>query len=456
LQHLKGENTEAEKAFRTAVAVTERGLASLRGEREREVWARETREVYRAIAEIRWEANDIEQALAVWEWYRGAAIRKAATVVAEGSHGSDSIQLTGLDAGSSLPAMPHIGELSDLTDRTVLIYLPTRKRLLIWVVDKDGVTGKQVVIAQDELQRLAQRFSEQCGNRNSDMAVLRRNARQLYDLLITPISDRLPARERHTLVIEMDQDIANIPLSALVDPQDRYLGDSYNIVLSRGMLHRRSFRPTTTKISSTQKALVVGSPALTGDLAENLEPLEDALQEANYVESKFKFSTLLTGRRATLEAVKDKLPQSEVFHFAGHALILPEHAGLLLARSDSENHNGPRDTSILDIDDLASMNLSGLQLAVFSACSTAKDDNAGEGDAESLVNLFLRAGVSQVVATRWNVDSRITARFMQMFYDNMLGGASVISAIGAAELQLRANTETNHPYYWAAFTVFGQ
>lgn len=456
LQHLKGDNTEAEKAFRAAVAVTEQGLASLRGEREREVWARETREVYRAIAEIRWEANDIEQALAVWEWYRGAALRKDAAVVAESSHGSDSIQLTGLDAGSSFPAIPQIGELSELTDRTVLIYLPTPKRLLIWVVDKDGVTGKQVLIAQDELQRLGQRFSEQCGNRHSDMAVLRRTARQLYDLLITPISDRIPAREQHTLVIEMDQAIANIPLSALIDPQDRYLGDFYNIVLSRGMLHRRSSRPTTTKISSTQKALVVGSPALTGDLAENLEPLEDALQEANYVESKFKTSTLLTGRRATLEAVKDKLPQSEVFHFAGHALILSEHAGLLLAGSDSENHNGASDTPMLDSNDLASMNLSSLQLAVFSACSTAKEDNAGEGDAESLVNLFLRAGVSQVVATRWNVDSRITARFMQMFYDNMLGGASVISAIGAAELQLRANTETNHPYYWAAFTVFGQ
>ena len=272
MQHLKGDQTEAEKAFRAALAVTERGLASLRDEREREVWVRDTRDVYRAVAEIRWESNDIEEALAVWEWYRGAALRKDAAVVAEGSHGSDSIELAGLDAGPSLPAMPQVRELSDLTDRTVLVYLQTPKRLLIWVIDEQGVTGKQVLIAQDELQRLGQRFSEQCGNPNSDLAALRKNARQLYDLLIGPISDRLPARERHTLVIETDQAIANIPLSALLDPQDRYLGDSYDIVLSRGMLHRRSFRPTTN-ISSSQKALIVGSPALTGDLAESLEPL---------------------------------------------------------------------------------------------------------------------------------------------------------------------------------------
>jgi CHAT domain-containing protein len=54
------------------------------------------------------------------------------------------------------------------------------------------------------------------------------------------------------------------------------------------------------------------------------------------------------------------------------------------------------------------------------------------------------------------VDSRITARFMQIFYDNLLGGASVISSVRVAELQLRTNTETRHPYYWAAFAVFGQ
>lgn len=456
LHQLRGDQTEAEKAFRSAWVVTERGLASLRDEREREVWVRETRDVYRAIAEIRWESHDIEEALAVWEWYRGGALRKTPALLAEGSRDSDSIELADLDAGPSLPEMPQVREPSDLTDRTVLVYLQTPQRLLMWVIDKQGVTGKQVLIAQDELQRLAQRFSEQCGNPNSDLATLRKKARQLYDLLIGPISDRLPSRERHTLVIETDQAIANIPLSALLDPQDRYLGDSYDIVVSRGLLHRRSFRPTTTNISSRQRALIVGSPALTGEFADSIEPLGDALQEANYVAAKFETSTLLTGRRATVETVKQRLPQSELFHFAGHALIRSEHVGLLLARSDSQNDSGESDTAILDSNGLASLNLSSIQLAVFSACSTAKDENAAEDSAEGLVNLFLRAGVSQVLATRWNVDSRITARFIQIFYDNLLSGASVISSLRVAELQLRSNTETQHPYYWAAFTVFGQ
>lgn len=452
LQHLKGDHTAAERAFRAALAVTERGLASLRDEREREVWMRDTREVYRAVTEIRWDSNDVEGALAVWEWYRGAALREDAAV----ADGSDSINFANLDAGPSLPALPQARELLDLTNKTVLVYLQAPKRLLIWVIDEQGVTGKQVLIAQDELQRLVQRFSEQCANPNSDLPALQKNARQLYDLLIGPVSDRLPPRDAHTLVIETDEAIANIPLSALLDRQDRYLGDSYDIVLSRGLLHRRSFRPPASNISSSQKALIVGAPALTGDLAESLEPLGDALQEANYVASKFKTSTLLTGRGATLETVKHKLPQSELFHFAGHALIMSEHVGLLLARPDLQTHHGTSDTAILDSNGVASLNLSSIQLAVFSACSTAKDENAGEGSAESLVNLFLRAGVSQVLATRWNVDSRITARFMQTFYDNLLAGASVISSVRVAELQLRTNTDTRHPYYWAAFTVFGQ
>jgi CHAT domain-containing protein len=453
LQLLKGDRTEAEKAFRAALAVTERGLASLQDEREREVWVRDMRDVYRALAESRWEANDIEGALAVWEWYRGAPLRKVAAVV---SQAPDSIDLSSLDAGPPLPAMPRFQELSDSSNKTVLVYLQTPRRLLIWVVDGQGVIGKQVLITQDEMERLGQAFYEQCGNPNSDLAALQKNGRQLYDLLIGPIADRLPTGNAHTLLIETDQTIAGVPLSALVNEQGQYLGDSYDIVLSRGMLRRQSSRPPTPNISASQKALIVGSPALTGDLAESLEPLGDALQEANYVGSKFKTSTLLTGRQATLETVRNKLPQSELFHFAGHALVLSEHVGLLLAKSDSQNDRDTGETAILDSNGLASLNLSSIQLAVFSACSTAKDENAGEGSAESLVNLFLRAGVSQVLATRWNVDSRITARFMQVFYDNLLAGASVISSVRTTELQLRTNTETRHPYYWAAFAVFGQ
>ncbi|HEX6044697.1 MAG TPA: CHAT domain-containing protein [Pyrinomonadaceae bacterium] len=461
LQHSKGDQTEAEKAFRAALAVTERGLASLQDEREREVWVRDTREVYRSFAEIRWDANDVEGALAVWEWYRGAALRKNTAAVATQRVQSprtieDSIELASLDVGPPLPPMPRIRELSDPANRTQLVYLQTPKRLLIWVVDEQGVTGKQVAVSQEELNRLVQRFSEQCGNPNSDPASLQKNARQLYELLIGPIYDRLPARDKHTVVIETDQAIANVPFSAMLDAQDQYFGDSYDIVLSRGMLYPRSFVPVTSNISSNQKALIVGSPALTGELADSLEPLGDALQEANYVGSKFKTATLLTGRNATLETVKDKLPQSELFHFAGHALILSEHVGLLLAGSDAENHSGASDTAILDSSGLATLNLSKIHLAVFSACSTAKDDDDGESSAESLVNLFLRAGVWQVLATRWNVDSRITARFMQIFYDNLLAGASVVSSVRTAELQLRTNNETRHPYYWAAFAVFGQ
>ena len=455
LQRLQGDQTEAEKAFRAALAVTERGLASLQDEREREVWARDTREVYGAMAEIRWDRNDIEGALAVWEWYRGAALRKNAAAVTPASKTPASIDLASLDSGPPLPAMPRVRDLSDPANKTVLVYLQTPQRLLIWVVDEQGVTGKQVLVSQDDVERLGEKFSEQCGNPNSDLATLKKNARQLYDLLISPISDRLPRGGTQTLVVETDQAVANIPLSALLDQQDQYLGDSFDIVLSRGMLHQRTPRPAST-ISSNEKALVVGAPALTGDLAESLEPLGDAVQEANYVGSKFKSSTLLTGRQATLETVKNKLPQSELFHFAGHALALSEHVGLLLARSDSQNDNHASGTAILDSNGLASLNLSRIQLAVFSACSTAKDENAGEGSAESLVNLFLRAGVSQVLATRWNVDSRITARFMQVFYDNLLAGASVVSSVRNAELQLRTNTETRHPYYWAAFAVFGQ
>lgn len=459
LHRLKGDRIEAEKAFRAAVAVTEQGLSSLRDDRERTVWARDTSQVYRSLAEIKWESDDIEGALGVWEWYRGAALRTRSRPAqlpnSPTQPKSDDIDLSRLENGPPLPSMLPFRDLSNLRDKTVVVYLQLPKGLLIWAVDDSGVTGKKVAVSQDELIRLGQRFSEECANPNSDVAALQRDARLLYDLLIDPIADRLPARGLRTLVIETDQTISEIPIAALLNPTGRYLGELCDIVFSRGLLYQQLGKPPAD-VSSGDRALVVGSPALSGSLVASLEPLGDALQEAQYVASKFRVSMLLTGSRATLETVQHELPESEIFHFAGHALSRSEHAGLLLANPGSHNGVDSGATAILDNDGLASMNLRNLQLAVFSACSTARDRNPGESSSESLVNLFLRAGVSQVIATRWNVDSRITARYMAIFYDNLLSDETVISSVGNASLQLRAQEETRHPYYWAAFTVFNQ
>jgi CHAT domain-containing protein len=60
-----------------------------------------------------------------------------------------------------------------------------------------------------------------------------------------------------------------------------------------------------------------------------------------------------------------------------------------------------------------------------------------------------------VVASRWNVDSIATEDFMGSFYDSLLSGHDPVEALQAAANSLRHMRGRAHPYYWAAFSVFG-
>jgi len=71
------------------------------------------------------------------------------------------------------------------------------------------------------------------------------------------------------------------------------------------------------------------------------------------------------------------------------------------------------------------------------------------------VRSMLAAGVPNVVASRWDVDSRKTRTFFSYFYDALFAGKSVSRALQYAEAKLMGDSQTQHPYYWAAFSAFG-
>jgi CHAT domain-containing protein len=78
------------------------------------------------------------------------------------------------------------------------------------------------------------------------------------------------------------------------------------------------------------------------------------------------------------------------------------------------------------------------------------------GDPENLARAFLQAGVPQVVASRWNVDSASTVKFMDSFYGALLSGKPVTQSVKEAGSLVRSLPGKNRPYYWAAFSAFGQ
>jgi CHAT domain-containing protein len=92
---------------------------------------------------------------------------------------------------------------------------------------------------------------------------------------------------------------------------------------------------------------------------------------------------------------------------------------------------------------------------VLSACQTGFEAQPGDSGTETLVQALLHRDVPHVVASRWNVDSEETARFMQKFYARLLASDGVANSMRIAQLAMASQPSSAHPYYWSAFELEG-
>jgi CHAT domain-containing protein len=432
----------AEQELWNAVRLIEMDKNSLSSETDFLAWQLNTSQAYRMLMEIyslQYHAD--ARSLALLEWFQAEPLR--------------------IDPGyaSALAGHPlgrHIFPVSSEADyqkdlvalslgTPILAWASFPSELVIWELDKDGVHSARVAVPATLLSGTAVRFARLCADPNSDMQALHRDARQLYDWLIQPIADRLPTSG--ALNVEPGVALHLIPFQVLQGSDGRYLGERFSVSESAGLLYSRIRRPDA-EVSSRRFALAVGDP----QPGPGFSRLPEAVEEAQDAAAHFSEHVLLTGSQATLARVVSLLPRVEVFHFAGHALVQGQghEPGLLLA-SDAD---GANEMVFLGQNRLRPHDLRKLQLVVLSGCDTAAADQ-GMVDPGSLVRIFLRSGAPHVIASKWRVDSRVSSEIMRQFYSRVSQGHPVASALADSERSIRDNPETSHPYYWGAFTAFG-
>lgn len=132
------------------------------------------------------------------------------------------------------------------------------------------------------------------------------------------------------------------------------------------------------------------------------------------------------------------------------------YSGLIMAGSNNvfaKRIRMPKDIDdgILTSREIASLDLSGLELAVLSACQTGVGDIKGDG-VFGLQRALKKAGARTLLMSLWNVNDRATQIMMSSFYGSMLDGASRHEAFIRAQQQLRSNGYDD-PKFWAAFIM---
>jgi CHAT domain-containing protein len=247
-------------------------------------------------------------------------------------------------------------------------------------------------------------------------------------------------------VIEPDQLLETLPFSALVDRQGKFLAEKADLSFSAGLLYLRLPNAKST-LRAQSRALVVADQSSHPGI--DLPRLPDAESEARLVTGIFKNSIVVRGGESVISTVEKELPQVELFHFSGHAVLDANSSRLIIG---TEQNGG---VGVLGAEQIQRIRLKNTRLVVLSACSTAQGPVGVFSDSDSVARSFISAGAWQVVASRWPVESRATAQLMDTFYRSILDGRGTSRALTHAQIQLLGSKDKSHPFYWAAFSVFG-
>jgi len=198
----------------------------------------------------------------------------------------------------------------------------------------------------------------------------------------------------------------------------------------------------------------------------------------------------LTGAEASETAFKSSAPGKRLLHLATHGFFLDGRCpstlegvpqatgldeqsaavarenplllvGLALAGANQRETAGPgQDDGILTAEEVASIDLSGVEWAVLSSCETGVGElKAGEG-VFGLRRAFQIAGVRTLITSLWAVDDEATREWMGVLYEQRFRiGLRTAAAVRNASLQvLRRRSqsgESTHPFYWGAYVSSG-
>ncbi|MCC7136960.1 MAG: tetratricopeptide repeat protein [Planctomycetes bacterium] len=169
-------------------------------------------------------------------------------------------------------------------------------------------------------------------------------------------------------------------------------------------------------------------------------------------------TTTLLGADATEAGLRKALAERKrwrAVHLACHGLVNTERPALSsLAITAAGDDDG-----FLTCLDVFRMKVPS-DLVVLSACETGKGKVVrGEGIV-GLTRAFMFAGSPRVLCSLWKVDDAATAALMTKFYElwnpkDGKPGLPTAEALRQAQEHVRSQENWKHPYYWAAWVLWG-
>ena len=326
-------------------------------------------------------------------------------------------------------------------------------------------------VKREDLAKQTEAFRRQLAVRDLGF---RASAVKLYELLLKPAEAQL--RGKTNLVIVPDDKLWDLPFQALLTGANRFLIEDAAIAYTPSLTALREMtkrRKNQGANSASATLLALGNPQLGRETIDRvalalrdgkLDPLPEAEQEVKALKQLYgaSRSKVYIGAEAREDRVKSEAAQAGILHFATHGTLnnaSPMYSHLALAQGGAPD--GTMDDGLLEAWELMQLDLKA-DLAVLSACETARGRfGAGEGMIGLTWALFV-AGVPSTVVSQWKVESASTRDLMLGFHRQLRAPAASAKAkvtkaeaLRQAALKVMKNPETSHPFYWAGFVLVG-
>ena len=372
-----------------------------------------------------------------------------------------------------------IKALAKRLQSTWLMYWVADNDTLVWVVTPEGdVHWRRVPVTLAKVESLVAQ-SVPRGTAVDGLAAVAlgsrahlRPWRELYQLLIKPVSAYLPTTEGARLTIVPHGPLFRLSFAALPDEAGRYLLERYDLhyVPAAAVLQFTSAIPARPALPSllvgdaTAPASASASETSThGDgtggtmLAELGWARREVMSIAKLLPGE---SETLVGADATEAAVRRKLTGRRVIHFATHGVVHNDsNLESYLVMQGQDGSDGR-----LTADEIDRFSLDA-DLVVLSACGTALGPISGDG-VQGFTRAFLSAGAGSVIATTWSIADRTSYQVMEGFYREWTAGRDKARALRESQLamlrQLRKGGITidgvvlhESPWLWAGFVLVG-
>jgi CHAT domain-containing protein len=349
-------------------------------------------------------------------------------------------------------------ELPPGSESTTLVeYVIGDKELLAFVVAAHApVRVVRIGVESAKLRRDVRELENLIAARSP---AYRAAARGLYDVLLAPLERYL--RNDTMLAIAPDGILWTVPFHALVAPDGRHVADRYAVFYAHSLSLLRN--ASVLHSAAPSFLLALGNPTVAGSTRSSvhaafrdaaLGPLDDAENEVRALASMYpaRERHAYYGDAASETMFKDEAPHFRVIHIAAHSIVddrAPMYSAIALAPGGKKTEDG-----LLEAREVVDLPLDA-DLAVLSACQTARGK---VGSGEGVIGLswaFFAAGCPTTVVSQWNAESASTAKLMIEFHRRLRAGESTARALRGAQLSVRRIAKYRHPFYWAPFVAIG-